>query len=54
MKTQVSNGIHPVVYSGLTERLIAEQLMSSAGAADIFELSRSAGTTLIQECRFLI
>ena len=49
MKTQVSNGIHPVVYSGLTERLIAEQLMSSAGAADIFELSRSAGTTLIQE-----
>jgi type IV pilus assembly protein PilB len=49
MKTQVSNRIHPLVYSGLTERLIAEQLMSSAGAADIVEQSRSAGTTLIQE-----
>ena len=49
MKTQVSNRIHPLVYSGLTERLIAEQLMSSACAADIVEQSRSAGTTLIQE-----
>jgi type IV pilus assembly protein PilB len=38
-----------VLYSGLTERLIAKQLMSSAGAAEIVEQSRSAGTTLIQE-----
>ena len=38
-----------MLYSGLTERLIAEQLMSSAGAAEIVEQSRSAGTTLIQE-----
>lgn len=49
MNTQVSNEIRPVLYSGLTERLIAEQLISSVGAADVVEQSREAGTTLIQE-----
>lgn len=38
-----------MLYSGLTERLVAEQLMSSAGAAEVVEQSRSAGTTLVQE-----
>lgn len=49
MNTQASNEIRPVLYSGLTERLIAEQLISSAGGAEIVEQSRAAGTTLIQE-----
>ena len=49
MNTTASGEIRPVLYSGLTERLIAEQLMSSAGAAEIVEQSRSAGTTLVQE-----
>jgi type IV pilus assembly protein PilB len=49
MNTTASGEIRPVLYSGLTERLIAEQLMSSAGAAEIVEQSRTAGTTLIQE-----
>ena len=49
MNTTASGEIRPVLYSGLTERLIAEQLMSSAGAAEVVEQSRSAGTTLVQE-----
>ena len=49
MNTQASNEIRPVTYSGLTERLIAEQLISSVGAADVVEQSREAGTTVIRE-----
>ena len=49
MNTTASGEIRPVLYSGLTERLISEQLMSSASAAEIVEQSRSAGTTLVQE-----
>ena len=49
MNTTASGEIRPVLYNGLTERLIAEQLMSSAGAAEVVEQSRSAGTTLVQE-----
>ena len=36
-------------YSGLTERLVSEQLMSSTGAAEIAERARTQGVTLIQE-----
>lgn len=35
--------------SGLVERLVSEQLMSSAGAAEIAEQARTQGVTLIQE-----
>ena len=38
-----------MLYSGLTERLVAEQLMSLAGASEVLEQARSAGTTLVQE-----
>ena len=49
MNTTASSEIRPVLYSGLTERLVAEQLMSLAGASEVLEQARSAGTTLVQE-----
>ena len=49
MNTSASTDIRPVLYSGLTERLVGEQLISSAGAAEIAEQARTQGVTLIQE-----
>ena len=49
MNTRASTVTQSIAYNGLTERLITEQLMSSAGAAEVVEQSRSAGTTLVQE-----
>ena len=46
---RVSTATQSIAYNGLTERLITEQLMSSVGAAELVEKSRSADTTLIQE-----
>ena len=39
----------PAIQSGLIERLVAEQLLSSAGAADIAETARQQGTTLVKQ-----
>lgn len=39
----------PVLHSGLTERLVSEQLISSAGIAEVGEQARAQGLTLIQE-----
>ena len=44
-----SGGSIAVHYSGLRERLISEQLVSSAVAADIAEQARCQGATLVQE-----
>ena len=49
MNTQASNKIRSLPYSGLSERLISEQLISSSGIADIAEQAQSQGLTLIQE-----
>lgn len=38
-----------VPYSGLTERLVADRLMSASVAAEIYEQARIQGVTLIQE-----
>ena len=48
MNTSASN-LRPLMQSGLVERLVSEQLMSSAGAAEIAEQARTQGVTLIQE-----
>lgn len=49
MNTPAINDQRPVLYSGLTERLVTEQLVSSAGAAEIAEQARTQGLTLVQE-----
>ena len=49
MNTPAINDRRPVLYSGLTERLVSEQLVSSAGAAEIAEQARTQGLTLVQE-----
>ena len=49
MNTQASNNIRPVLYSGLSERLVAEHLISSAGIAEVNEPARTQGLTLVQE-----
>jgi type IV pilus assembly protein PilB len=49
MNTQASNEIRPLTHSGLSERLVAEQLISSAGIAEVGEQARAQGLTLIQE-----
>lgn len=49
MNTPVSNESRPLVYSGLTDRLVTEQLISATGAAEIAEHARSQGVTLIHE-----
>jgi len=49
MNTPVSNESRPLVYSGLTDRLVTEQLISATGAAEITEHARSQGVTLIHE-----
>ena len=38
MNTSAFTDIRPVLYSGLSERLVGEQLISSAGAAEIAEI----------------
>jgi type IV pilus assembly protein PilB len=49
MNTPASTNIHPLTHSGLSERLVAEQLISSAGIAEVGEQARTQGLTLIQE-----
>jgi hypothetical protein len=49
MNTPASTNIHPLTHSGLSERLVAEQLISSAGIAEVGEQARAQGLTLIQE-----
>ena len=49
MSTPVINEPRPALYRGLTERLVSEQLVSSAGAAEIAEQARTQSKTLIQE-----
>ena len=49
MNTPASTKIHPLTHSGLSERLVAEQLISSAGIAEVGEQARTQGLTLIQE-----
>ena len=49
MNTPAINDPRPVLYSGLTERLVSEQLVSSASAAEIAEQARTQGLTLVQE-----
>ena len=49
MNTPVSNESRPLVYSGLTDRLVTEQPISATGAAEIAEHARSQGVTLIHE-----
>ena len=49
MNTQASNNIRPVLYSGLSESLVTEHLISSAGIAEVNEPARTQGLTLVQE-----
>lgn len=49
MNTQASDSIRPVLYSGIAERLINDQLMSSAGVAEVAEQAQTQGLTLIEE-----
>ena len=49
MNTQVGHKLKPVVYSGLSERLVNEHLISPAGIAEIAEQAQTQGLTLIQE-----
>ena len=49
MNTPASTNIHPLTHSGLSARLVAEQLISSAGIAEVGEQARAQGLTLIQE-----
>ena len=49
MNTTASSEITPVLHSGLTERLVREQLLSPASAAEIGEHARAQGITLVQE-----
>ena len=49
MNTTASKEIRPVIHSGLADRLVQEQLISSAGAAEVAEQARSLGSTLVQE-----
>jgi type IV pilus assembly protein PilB len=49
MNTPASTNVHPLTHSGLSERLVAEQLISSAGIAEVGEQARAQGLTLIQE-----
>jgi type IV pilus assembly protein PilB len=49
MNTQASNNIRPVLYSGLSERLVTEHLISPAGIAEVNEQARTQGLTLVQE-----
>ena len=49
MNSPIQGKTRGIIYSGLTERLIGEQLMSSAGAAEVAEQARSQGLTLVQE-----
>ena len=49
MNQSTGNEMRPVLYSGLTERLVSEHLISSAGAADVAEQARGLGTTVIHE-----
>ena len=49
MNTTASSDIRPFLYSGLTDRLVQEQLISAAGAADIAEQAKVQGVTLIHE-----
>ena len=48
MTSVAQKDAHPITYSGLTERLVREQLVSSASAAEILEQARNDGVTLIQ------
>jgi type IV pilus assembly protein PilB len=49
MNTPASTHKHPLTHSALSERLVAEQLISSAGVAEVGEQARAQGVTLIQE-----
>lgn len=49
MNTVASANPRPTMQSGLLERLVAEQLLSSASAADIAETARQNDNTLIRE-----
>lgn len=49
MNTLATDEIRPVVYSGLTQRLIADKLLSGSNAAEIAEQARASGVTLIKE-----
>ncbi|MAW31848.1 MAG: type IV-A pilus assembly ATPase PilB, partial [Alteromonadaceae bacterium] len=49
MNTATSNSIENVIYRGLTERLVIDQLVTPAGASEIAEVARSQSKTLIQE-----
>ena len=49
MNTPASTHKHPLTHSALSERLVAEQLISSAGVAEVGEQARAQGLTLIQE-----
>ena len=49
MKSEAANISRPVTYSGLSERLINEHLISSAGIGEIMEQAHTQGLTLIQE-----
>ena len=49
MNTTASKEIRPVIHSGLADRLVQEQLISSTGAAEVAEQARSLGSTLVQE-----
>ena len=49
MNTPVSKVPRPLVYSGLTDRLVTEQLISATGAAEIAEHAKNQGVTLIHE-----
>ena len=45
MNTTASKEIRPVIHSGLADRLVQEQLISSTGAAEVAEQARSLGST---------
>jgi type IV pilus assembly protein PilB len=49
MNLDVNPDTRPVFYSGLAERLISEQLISSTSVAEIADQARAQGVTLVQE-----
>ena len=49
MNSKANSEAVQISYSGLSQRLVSEQLLSAASAADIVKTARDAGVTLVEE-----
>ena len=49
MNSKANSEAVQISYSGLSQRLVSEQLLSAASAAEIVKTARESGVTLVEE-----